>query len=812
MSHKQFANIPEELRALNQWCLWKYEDTGAKKPTKVPYSVDGKLCSVSNSSTWSSFADCFNVFQLGAYDGIGFVFSNHDPYTFIDLDDAEADELIIQRQLKIYREFDSYSEVSPSGKGLHIIVKGDVPAGRRRSRIEVYSSLRYATMTGQVYGNKYTINNRQALLDQLWAQMGDGEKAKTIYDGNAKELYSDEQIKEMASKAVNGEKFIQLYSGKWEDSYPSQSEADFALIDMLSFYTQNRLQINRLFVASRLGQRPKAKRKDYISGMINRSFDRMLPPIDFDGMQNALNEKLAKLNEGKLDKEKLNGYATVAQLAEHSICNREVIGSTPIGSTAGSDNGSSVDIDDGKSSRRHVGSIPTPATNQFPPGLLGEIANFIYEAAPRPVFETALAGAIALMAGITGRAYNVSGTGLNQYVLLLAATGTGKEAAGDGIDKLMSSIKMQVPTSANFIGPGELPSGSGLAKHLAHKSQSFLSIVGEFGLKLKVMSAVNANGAEISLKRLILDLYNKSGFGRSLPASAYSKKEDNNASIPSPAFSILGESTQERFYENLNEEMISEGLLPRFLIIEYNGQRPALKPNHTAVQPGFRLVEKFASLVAHCETINHSNPARVINVDATKTAADALYSFDKFADDKINNSNKEVFRHLWNRAHIKALKLSSLIAVGNNMIDPVITFDDAKWAIDLITNDIDIISKKFESGEVGSNTTEIKQTNEIVRVVKEYAIKDFSYVVKYQANASLHNAKIITHTYLSTRLLKVAVFRNDKFGATAALKRAIQLLVDNGRLVAVSPKELSDRFRTTQKSYHIDASILDHLE
>jgi len=53
---------------------------------------------------------------------------------------------------------------------------------------------------------------------------------------------------------------------------------------------------------------------------------------------------------------------------------------------------------------------------------LGEIAHFIYNAAPRQVEEVAIAGAIGLLSGICGRSYNVSGTGLNQYILLLAKT------------------------------------------------------------------------------------------------------------------------------------------------------------------------------------------------------------------------------------------------------------------------------------------------------------------------------------------------------------------------------------------------------
>jgi hypothetical protein len=74
----------------------------------------------------------------------------------------------------------------------------------------------------------------------------------------------------------------------------------------------------------------------------------------------------------------------------------------------------------------------------------------------------------ALLAGIVGRAYNVEPPiGLNQYVLLLAPTGTGKEAITNGYSALMKSIRSAVPASADFIGPGEMASHQAVIKYMA---------------------------------------------------------------------------------------------------------------------------------------------------------------------------------------------------------------------------------------------------------------------------------------------------------------------------------------------------------
>ena len=420
-----------------------------------------------------------------------------------------------------------------------------------------------------------------------------------------------------------------------------------------------------------------------------------------------------------------------------------------------------------------------------------------------------MAAAIGLMAGICGRAYNISNTGLNQYVLLLAMTGAGKEAMAEGIDKLMSDIKMQVPSSSSFIGPGEISSGAALFKYMANNSQSFVSILGEFGLRIRQLSAPNANGAEISLRRMILDLFTKSGHNRMLASSAYSKKEDSTGAVPSPAFSILGESTPERFYEVLNEEMISEGLLPRFLLIEYKGGRVSKNENKSNVSPSFSLIERLASLAAQCDSINHANPRRVINVQQSPEAEKLLREWDKLADSKINTVDKDVLRQLWNRADLKVLKLAALVAVGENMIEPTISLTTAQWAINIVKNDIATLTTKFEAGEIGGNTFEINQYKDMIRIIKDYAEKPFSYVAKYQALELMHKNKIISNTYLSLRLSKMASFRNDKIGSTNALKKMIQNMIDHGKLVPLSNHELTSKFNTTQKAYYIMPSILD---
>ena len=143
--------IPDELKLRPQWVNWRLEKRGGDL-TKVPYTPStGHRASSTDLMTWGTFEKAIEV--LDRYDGVGFVFSSADPYTGIDLDDCVEQETgeIRPWALEIVRYFDSYTELSATASGLHIIVKGEM-TNRRKGEIEVYSSKRFFTMTGHVLG------------------------------------------------------------------------------------------------------------------------------------------------------------------------------------------------------------------------------------------------------------------------------------------------------------------------------------------------------------------------------------------------------------------------------------------------------------------------------------------------------------------------------------------------------------------------------------------------------------------------------------------------------------------------------------
>jgi len=445
-----------------------------------------------------------------------------------------------------------------------------------------------------------------------------------------------------------------------------------------------------------------------------------------------------------------------------------------------------------------------PETNAksygFPPGVLGEIASFILAASPRPVPEIALAGAIGLFAGIVGRSYNISGTGLNQYVLLVAKTGRGKEAMAAGVSKLMKVVKQSIPSATEFEGPTEIASPQALIKWLGH-SPSIYSIVGEFGLKLKEMSSPQAPIYTSGLKRILLDLYQKSGEGSVLGAMAYSNKDENTAVVNSPAFTLVGESTPETLFEQLSEGLITNGLLPRFMVIEYNGPRTPLSQSHETAKPSVALQNKLAEVIAHSKSLQASGAVQRVAIDPA--AITRFATFNDYCDHQINSESEGLVGcELWNRAHLKALKLAALVAVGQNYIDPKITGDIAMGAIEMTRDQTAGLCARFRRGELGSlQNSEAKQTSEILRVLAEYITSPFEATEKYGGTREMHEKKIIPASYIQRRLVDTAAFRGK--GATRAINERLREMLDADELRQLPKNQMIENFGTGAKAFAV---------
>ena len=206
-------NLPDELKWARQWCV--------SGPDKSPYTVgqNGLFhADVTNPAQWLDFETALEVSQQ-VNGGVGYVLSENDEYTCIDLDVKDKDnepnpeKWTTQEQFNrfwsIVQAFDSYTERSRSGKGLHIWVKGNIGKGCRRDGVEVYSKQRFIICTGDVVINK-PIKANQELLEVLVREMSANETNNTETLVEIEPTEADETIWQRAASASNNDKFDPL--------------------------------------------------------------------------------------------------------------------------------------------------------------------------------------------------------------------------------------------------------------------------------------------------------------------------------------------------------------------------------------------------------------------------------------------------------------------------------------------------------------------------------------------------------------------------------------------------------------------------
>ncbi len=246
---ERWGCLPAALRDRPQWVL-----AGADKR---PLTADGCAASSTDPSTWTDFdTACRAASAKGLH--IGYMLHESDPFACIDLDvkDGTPREHI-ERFQKIVAAFDSYTERSRSGKGLHVWVEGKIGRGVKRDGVEVYSQERFIICTGDTYIDR-PVANRQELLGKLASEMRPSTSTEIQLDGDDAPDWSL-----AAFAAQDSGELGRLFAGDWQGRYPSQSEADLALVKLLLPHADSSRECWLTFRLSKLGERDKAGRLDY---------------------------------------------------------------------------------------------------------------------------------------------------------------------------------------------------------------------------------------------------------------------------------------------------------------------------------------------------------------------------------------------------------------------------------------------------------------------------------------------------------------------------------------------------------------------
>ncbi|NDY58958.1 DUF927 domain-containing protein [Desulfovibrio sulfodismutans] len=218
------------------------------KQTKLPINPStGSNAKSNDPSTWGSFDKAVSYYnaQLNSNkqkcDGIGFMFTLNESFVGVDLDHCISESGKLDTSIRnIVNTLNSYTEISPSGRGLHIITKGKLPpGGRKKGNVELYESGRYFTITGNIFrGCNKHVENRQNEIDEIHAEIwGTNAKTKHTNSVSGRPKGDPHELLTTSFHFTNGSKNEQLWNGDFS-GYPSQSEADLAFCSHLAWLFQ----------------------------------------------------------------------------------------------------------------------------------------------------------------------------------------------------------------------------------------------------------------------------------------------------------------------------------------------------------------------------------------------------------------------------------------------------------------------------------------------------------------------------------------------------------------------------------------------
>jgi putative DNA primase/helicase len=265
-----YDKIPEEMKRSRSWVCWKAKQGENGKIDKIPINPkNGNFAKPNDPKTWDNFNTAIAGVERFNLSGIGFMFGNNN-FFGVDIDKCRNKDTGELSDIAKYiiSELDSYTEISPSGTGIHIICKGKLPKGRRRSQehgLEMYDTGRFFTITGNIIDDAHCdVEERTEQIAAVHKKYFKKSKTNENVQKTSVQVpvyMSDDDIIRKAISAKNGSTFEQLWLGNWKGYYESQSQADQAFCNLLAFWCgRDKEKMDRIFRRSGL-MRPKWKER-----------------------------------------------------------------------------------------------------------------------------------------------------------------------------------------------------------------------------------------------------------------------------------------------------------------------------------------------------------------------------------------------------------------------------------------------------------------------------------------------------------------------------------------------------------------------
>lgn len=227
--------ISKVMKEQALWCVWKFDT----KRGKIPYSPKTKLPAKTNDiTTFVDFETAVKFYQEGNFDGLGMGIFNG--FCAIDIDNCIQNGHASEMATKIWEEMKSYTEISPSGNGIHIIFRTeDFKYDKTKYRImnnqlglEIYVSgatNKYVTITGDTIPSYDTV----VMADEALQRVLDQYMVRTSATGNIVLPYKVEPSTDFFHIGLKKDNILKKYWGGYRDPKRTESQNDFIFIQNL---------------------------------------------------------------------------------------------------------------------------------------------------------------------------------------------------------------------------------------------------------------------------------------------------------------------------------------------------------------------------------------------------------------------------------------------------------------------------------------------------------------------------------------------------------------------------------------------------
>lgn len=778
-----YDNLPAELKRLDQWVCYDITDDGRK----IPFTPGSEDKSRSNDpATFRSYEEALADVESGVRHHLGFMLLKENGLVFIDLDEPNTEEEKGLNKL-IFQTFPSYSERSISGKGAHILVRGELEGrGLHTSHFGIFEHARGILVTGDIIQDRKKIQrgNKKALRSLQEKVRASSDKG---YDFDLEEKEWDMQpwaVRSLASK-IYGDKFHALIDGRWQNlGYPSQSEADHALVNMFCDICDSNPLVRYLFAESGLYREHKARRDPATGEYSVKGY------LDYTIKQNrAKQEEQAERKERvKKDVQRHKEEQSKAKAATKKVSKKKVkISKRELDSASDDVVQTTADFDSF--------DYPTDKIKAIPSRLHRDLAMFLYKNSYRPNQEVAILGAMVVVTMIAQRAFlTPTGTGCNLNWWLIAETGWGKDGFIKAVDSVVGELMKEHPKLGD-VHVGKFASGEAIETVISQQPR-FMSRVSEAGAFWRKLLSPHRPPYIDVLVESILNLFMSSNPNAYWRSRKKAKKEEEIVdAIFRPVGSFYGESTPEDLLGDLDLASISTGLLQRQLFYCIK-EAQYVRANKRTFPMSKSLKARLSELISTADNLDLMNETN--RVLASERASLLLDKYSESHSEYAFRKEKNKLRaDLMNRSGIKAYRLASLLAIGDDCTDPVIRERHAQFAIDFVTGCDEFILEKFQSGDIGKG--QLKQEADMMRIINwVVSASEAKRRRTFRMNEfCAGDPSIVPYSQLKMHAKKRSSFASDKLGAITAIDRCIDSLCRSGTLVRLTRVECETEYDTT---------------